>query len=107
MKSMGIVLLAIGIILSGCSTHFYKVNANDVTIYLRDSDVKKPLFACSLDGYTTRRIQQEKGTWVVTLPADTSFSYFYLVDGKPFLPPCPMRERDDFGSENCIFEPDL
>ena len=31
----------------------------------------------------------------------------YLVDGKPFLPSCTMKERDDFGSENCIFEPKL
>ena len=107
MKSMGILLIAIGHILSGCSTYFYKVSGKNVTIYLRDSDIKKPMFACSLDGYKTRKIKQEKGVWVVTLPANTSFSYFYMVDGKPFLPSCPMKEYDDFGSENCIFEPEL
>ena len=107
MKSASLLLIAVVIALSGCSTHFYKVNENDVTIYLRNPDIKTPLFVCSLDGYTTRKMRQEKGLWVVTLPANNSFRYFYLVDGKPFLPSCTMKERDDFGSENCIFEPKL
>lgn len=107
MKSESILLLLVGLILSGCSTHFYKVHENDVTLYLRNADAQPPLFACSLDGYATRAMVLEKGFWVVTLPADNAFRYFYLVDGKPILPSCTMRERDDFGSENCIFEPEL
>lgn len=107
MKSASILLIAVSVLLSGCSTHFYKVNENDVTIFLRNRDIETPLFVCSLDGYTSRRMKQEKGLWVVTVPANDPFRYFYLVDGKPFLPTCTLRELDDFGSENCIFEPEL
>ncbi len=46
-------------------------------------------------------------TWRVTLPGEYEFTYFYMIDGKPFLPPCRFTEKDDFGSENCIFVPDM
>jgi hypothetical protein len=26
-----------------------------------------------------------------------------MVDGEPFYPACKLKEKDDFGSENCIF----
>lgn len=45
------------------------------------------------------------GAWVVSLNRAEEFRYFYLVDGKPFLPKCGLREKDDFGAENCIFSP--
>lgn len=107
MKSELILLFAIVTMFGGCSTHFYKVNKNDVTIYLRNSDSDTPLFLCSLDGYTAQKMKLEKGLWMVTLPANSPFRYFYLVNGEPFLPACTMREHDDFGSENCVFEPEL
>jgi hypothetical protein len=45
------------------------------------------------------------GTWRVSLKRAGEFRYFYLVDGKPFLPECGLREKDDFGAVNCIFAP--
>ena len=39
------------------------------------------------------------------MPAGETFRYFYRVDDTPFVPDCPMKEKDDFGFENCIYDP--
>ncbi len=62
---------------------------------------------CSLDGFEPHETRNDDGRWVVSLPSDSPFRYYYLLDGKMFLPPCRMKEKDDFGSENCIFDPHL
>ena len=92
---------------SSCSTHFYKVTGNDVTLYLKKPQAKEVVFFCSLNGYQGQELRQQNGLWLLTLPADTSFKYFYRVDGVICLPSCPLKEKDDFGSDNCIFEPNL
>ena len=46
-------------------------------------------------------------TWLVTIPAGSEFTYFYIADGAVYLPPCCFTEKDDFGSENCLFIPDM
>ena len=45
--------------------------------------------------------------WEVTLSLGDEFRYFYMADGALVLPPCRYKEKDDFGSENCIFVPNL
>lgn len=45
------------------------------------------------------------GVWRVSLNRAGEFRYFFLVDGKPFMPECGLREKDDFGADNCIFSP--
>ena len=74
---------------------------------LKKPEAKSVVLACSLDGFEPRLARNVAGRWEVTLPADEAFNYFYRVDGVPFLPDCPMKENDDFGSENCIFDPHL
>ncbi len=93
--------------LGACSTHFYGFDEDKVTLYLRNSQTESMVFACSLDGYESRQLKQHNGLWEISLPSDSSFRYFYIVDGEIFLPPCPLKEKDDFGAENCIFEPKL
>ena len=94
-------------VLSSCSTHFYTVNGHEVTLYLDKALAKKVFFFSSLNGYKGQKLRLQNGSWAMTVPADTSFKYFYRVDGEIFVPFCPMKEKDDFGSENCIFEPNL
>jgi hypothetical protein len=95
------------LVLGGCSTHFYKFDQHKVTIYLKNPKAQTTIFACSLDGYEGRLLKQHNGLWAVTLPSDKPFRYFYMVDGEIFLPPCPLKEKDDFETENCIFEAKL
>ncbi len=102
---LGFVLVAV--FLEACSTHFYTFDENKVTISLRNPEATAMFFASSLDGYEEQELKQRNGLWEVTLPNDKIFRYFFTVDGKIFLPPCPLKEKDDFGFENCIFEPKL
>jgi len=91
--------------LTGCSSHFFRVKDDTLHIYLKKPEADFVLFAYSIDGYelhTAERIDSK--TWLSAVPTNSGFSYFYLVDGAVFLPECRLKEKDDFGSENCIFE---
>jgi hypothetical protein len=102
------VLLLLLVLLSGCARHFYTVKAGTVHLYLRASDAGTVYVASSLDGYALHELMRnEEGMWETALPAQQEFRYFYIVDGQVFVPPCRLRERDDFGSENCVYCPDL
>ena len=92
---------------AGCATHYYQVEGNTLSLYLDRPDAQRVILFCSLDGFEPHENRNDDGRWVVSLPSDSPFRYYYLLDGKMFLPPCRMKEKDDFGSENCIFDPHL
>ncbi len=71
---------------SGCSTHFYKVEGDGVALYLKNPDAVTTTFRCSLDGYTAHKLEKERGAWVMNLPTEKPFRYFYVVDGELFIP---------------------
>ena len=100
-------LLSILILLTvGCAVHHYEVINHELHIYLKDSEAEKVLILSSLDGYTPHAAtENDSGTWEAVLPSDMEFKYFFLVDGEVFIPGCEMREKDDFGSENCVYIP--
>lgn len=101
------ILLAVWV-LAGCAPHFQKIKADQVYLYLKDSGSQTAFFASSLDMFQPHPLtRHSNNTWLIHLPAQHEFSYFYIMDGQPFLPDCPYKEKDDFGSENCIFIPDL
>ena len=91
--------------LSACAAHSYRIHGNEVTLVLRRPDAKSVMLATSLDGFNLQPAAAVSHAWAVTLPADKGFRYFYQVDGEIVVPDCALKERDDFGSENCIFEP--
>ena len=108
MKLLISTILILVISLGGCASHYYRVKDNTLYFYLKKRDAHSVQFAHSKDGYILHPVEKvDSRTWRTVVPADSEFSYFYLVDGKLFLPPCPFREKDDFGSENCIFVPNL
>ncbi|MBN1829845.1 MAG: hypothetical protein JW884_11985 [Deltaproteobacteria bacterium] len=72
-------------------------------LYLKMPEAKSVLFACSLDRFTPRKAALRDSFWEVDVPAGRSFSYFYIVDGEIYTPPCSQKERDDFGSLNCLY----
>jgi len=101
------MILALGI-LGGCATHSQKIKGDQVYLYLKDTSSQTAFFACSLDGFQHHPLTRHtENIWFVNLPAAHEFTYFYIRDGQPFLPDCVYKEKDDFGSENCIFTPDL
>jgi hypothetical protein len=101
-------MIAISLLGAGCATHYYKMNADKVNLYLRMPEAKIVYFSTSLDEFTLYRTKKlASGIWEVAVPATREFSYFYKVDGNFFLPDCKLREKDDFGDENCIFIPGM
>lgn len=107
MKPLLVWMVMLGCFLSGCATHYHRIDGNQITLVLRRPAAKQVVLAISLDGFQPRSARHTSGRWEVSLPADETFKYFYRVDGELFLPDCPMKENDDFGSETCIFDPQL
>jgi len=90
----------------GCATHYQRVGHDTVTLYLRHAEATSVYFASSLDGFALHATQRAgRHLWEISLPATDEFSYFYIIDGITYVPPCNYREKDDFGAENCIFMP--
>jgi hypothetical protein len=108
MKPLISSLFIIAVSLTGCASHYYQVKNHALYFYLKAPDARKVEFAHSKDGFTLHRAEKiDARTWRVRVPADSEFTYFYLVDDTLFPVPCQLKEKDDFGFENCIFMPDL
>jgi hypothetical protein len=105
-KSAYIVFL---LVLTGCwGGHHYQEKNGMVSIYLKEADADKVSFASSLDGYKLHEADKiNDDTWVVRVPSSKEFKYFYIVDGDVYVPACRITEKDDFGSENCIYVPGM
>lgn len=108
MKRTFSLLAGLLISIAGCTAHHYKINAGVAHFYLKAPGANIVHFASSIDGYQIQPAKKiEDGTWVVAIPCDQEIRYFYVIDGKTFVPSCRTREKDDFGSENCIFSPSM
>ena len=92
---------------SGCQYHYYTYSDTVVKLHLKEPLSKDVAFSCSLDDFALHTARFSDGEWVVSLPANKRFRYFYLLDGEVFVPPCTLKENDGFGSQNCIFEPNM
>jgi hypothetical protein len=96
------------VIFSGCARHYHQVKGDGVHLYLKKPDAAVVFFASSLDEYELHRAKKiDDDTWEIAIPAGREFNYFYTVDGVPFVPPCKLKENDDFGSKNCLFIPGM
>ena len=101
-----IIPICFCILISGCTGRSHRVEEHKVTFKLDLPAARQVDFAYSLDGFRLQSVQQKQdGTWEISVPADIEFKYFFMVDGAVHLPGCEIREADDFGYENCIFEP--
>jgi len=92
----------------GCTYHVQQLKDDQVYFYLKDTNALKAYFACSLDGFQPHPMKRHtETTWVVSRPADREFTYFYIVGNTSFVPDCRYKEADEFGSENCIYVPEM
>ncbi len=108
MKKILSIALPAAFFLWGCAAHSVQVDPNGVRFFLKMKDAEHVELACSIDRFSPREASRERrGTWVFSVPSNESFTYFYLVDGQVYLPDCPLKESDDFGSANCIYQPNL
>ncbi len=108
MKPLTIATLFLIIGLMGCESHFYRVKENSLHLYLKKPEAHTVSFAYSQDGYRLHQTEKiDSETWMVTVPLGSEFAYFYVINGVAYAPSCRFKEKDDFGSENCIFIPDM
>jgi hypothetical protein len=108
MKRRLLLITAMLLVQCGCATHYYRIQSAGLEIFLEMEQASKVELACTTDPFSIYRAKKiGRKLWAVTIPSHREFSYFYLVDGKSYLPDCPLRESDDFGSENCIYQPEM
>jgi hypothetical protein len=106
MKRCFISAIAALLLISGCAGGFHRVEDDQVIFYLDLPDAQQVYFAYSLDEFRLHKVKKKQaGKWEIAVTADMEFRYFFIVDEVVHLPGCDTRETDDFGSQNCIFEP--
>jgi len=90
----------------GCSGHRHTITDDHVEIYLTAPQAQSVTLVMSGDSFQqVEAVRTGFGTWKATLNRVQEFRYFFMVDGKVFLPDCPLKEKDDLGANNCIFSP--
>lgn len=106
MKKYFSIILMLFPLTAGCATPHYEVKNEKLHLYLKNPKAENVYMLCSLDEYKPRQaVNTGSGTWETVLSPYAEFKYFFLVDGKVFIPACDLKEKDDFGSENCVYTP--
>jgi len=106
MNRFFLIALSAAFFLTGCATHYTREENGLVHLYLEDRRAGDVRFASSRDGFVLHRAEKTgAGTWKATVSNGGEFRYFYVVDGRTHLPDCAYREKDDFGSYNCLYTP--
>ena len=100
-------IICLSLIMAACASHKYRFEGDELVLILKKPKAQKVVLHCSIDGFKPHTTEYRSGRWETTLPANKSFSYFYVVDGVPYTPDCSMMEIDDFGSKNCVFDPSM
>jgi hypothetical protein len=100
-------LFVISFALSGCvKNYYYQIQEDQLHIFLHEPKAGKVFFLSSLDQFELHETKKnEKGQWEIIVPSSQTFEYFFIVDGTFTIPTCSQRQKDDFGSENCVYTP--
>ncbi|MBT4287127.1 MAG: hypothetical protein HOD92_07285 [Deltaproteobacteria bacterium] len=101
-------LLLLASLLIGCTSHRIEKNTQGLKIFLKQENIVKLEFVSSINQFVPLTLKKnDNAEWIVKIPGKkTPFRYFYIRDGNFFLPDCKLKEKDDFGSENCIYDPE-
>lgn len=90
----------------GCAAHFHIIKNSHVEMFLAAPQAQSVVLVISGGPFHhVQALRDDSGLWKVTLNRSNKFKYFYLVDGRTYLPDCHLKENDDFGSKNCVFSP--
>ena len=108
MRFVSLLILSGTLSLVSCATHYQQIKPDRIELYLKTKEAKEVEIAYCIDQFKPHPVQKiSEGTWMATIPTTREFRYFYIIDGSVYLPDCPYKELDDFGSENCIFYPEM
>ena len=102
------VIVPLLVFIAGCTHHDLRTDGDIVILTLEIPSARSVQFASSLDGFELHQAKlMNDSTWEVSVPAGSTFSYFYMVDGEVYVPDCRFSEADGFGSRNCIYMPGM
>ncbi|HPI92826.1 MAG TPA: hypothetical protein PLT09_05955 [Deltaproteobacteria bacterium] len=108
MRTLGLMAAGLLLLAAGCAHHELHRDGQGLVLTLRVPGAGDVLFVSSLNGFEPQPARHVGGsTWEVRVRPDSPFSYFYLVDGRVYVPECMFSEPDDFGSRNCVYLPDM
>ena len=106
MKRRLLLVLTLVWAAAGCAVHYQKVDSGSVDLYLRMPGAHSVLLMITDDTlHAVETVRTIGGAWKTTLKGNREFNYFYLVDGRVVVPDCALREKDDFGGDNCVYSP--
>jgi len=96
-------LIAIILLTFGCAS-VKVMHTRENTVLSFVTKAENIVFYGSHNGFEPLKAEQNGNRWDVTIKPVSEIKYFLKADGKVFLPDCRMKEKDDFGSEICIYE---
>ena len=107
MKSLLLIVLLLLAALSGCaSRHSVEQKSDSLIFSLQLPEATRVQFSSSADNFILHdTVKNRSGIWQITVPPGVELKYFYIVDGSMYLPECRFKETDDFGAENCLYQP--
>jgi hypothetical protein len=107
LRRIGLVCLLV--MVCGCATHLVHQTDGMIHLAIRNPTADSVKFACSRDGYQLHPATPKSlFRWEAQVDDTTeAFKYFFLVDGRVYLPACRFKEYDDFGSQICIYVPGM
>ncbi|GAB6094977.1 hypothetical protein JCM14469_12290 [Desulfatiferula olefinivorans] len=92
------------LLMTACVHHYHEKQGDLLVVYLKRPEAEAVSFLYSHDGFKPHKaVRVQSDLWQVSVTFANDFVYFYIVDDEVYLPPCRLREKDDFGSENCVF----
>ena len=89
------------------TTHYHRINGDILKLYLDKPNARQVLLACSQDHFVPREARKGEQEVGGIAPRRIPVSILLSCRRRNISPPCRMKENDDFGSENCIFDPNL
>ena len=106
MKFLMLIML-LPAVLSGCASRHYVEQKTDSLVFsLQLPEATRVQFSSSTDNFILHdTVKNKSGIWQLTVPLRSELKYFYIVDGSVYLPECRLKETDDFGAENCLYQP--
>jgi hypothetical protein len=105
-KHRALMIAAAALCAVGCVGHAARPRQDGPYLYLRAPAAGSVSLVITGDGFREiPAVRVDPDNWRVRLERAVGFTYFLLVDGEVFLPDCLLKEKDDFGSDNCVFDP--
>ena len=84
--------------------HYIARQGDTAEYVLQLTDAADVRLAVSTDGFQLHQAREiNQGLWMADVPLRDNMSYFFVVDGRTYIPDCPYKQSDDFGSVNCVF----